>query len=69
MEVTKIGKWHFISDIRNIKESLPDRVLYIADGNFSKSNDLPQQLHVNKVIHGINYPNGDKALQVVGLTR
>ncbi len=69
VHVNRIGKWHFISDIKNLTDELPDRFVYVADGRFTQDSLLPQNLRFIRTLKTIYYPNNDPDFQIVELQK
>lgn len=67
VKVKRIGKWHFEGDVRNVIFSLPDRTLFVADGTFNEKEPLPGNVMFAKMIHNVNYENGDPAFKIFEL--
>ena len=67
--VKRIGKWHFVSDVRDVVFSLPDKTLLVADQTFREKEPLPQHVMLATPITTINYPNGDIAFKILEFTK
>ncbi len=69
VRVARIGKWHFVSDVRNIISSLPQTTLLIVDGNFNEKEPLPDKTISVKLLKVISHANGNPAFKVLELKR
>lgn len=67
VQVKRIGKWQFVSDVRNIIFSLPDKTLLLTDGTFNEREPLPKKVMTARLLQTIPYANGDPAFKIVEL--
>ena len=65
VRVNRIGKWQFLANISHEIENLPDKTLAVVEGNFGKTGNLPEY----KVLHTIDYANGDPAFKIIEINK
>lgn len=69
VQVSRIGKWRFVSDIKNIIFDLPDHTLYITDGTFKETEGFPLKVMLPELLYTVYYPNGDPAFKIISLRK
>lgn len=69
VKVKRIGKWHFVSDVRNVVFTLPDKTLLVTDQTFKEKEPLPQRVMLARLLKTIDFANGDVAFKILELTK
>ncbi|KKP58458.1 MAG: hypothetical protein UR52_C0019G0004 [Candidatus Gottesmanbacteria bacterium GW2011_GWA1_34_13] len=69
VNVKRIGNWHFVSDVRNVVFSLPDKTLLVTDNSFNEKEPLPKNVMTANLIKTIYYINGDVAFKILELNK
>ncbi len=67
--VKRIGTWHFVSDIKEIAGTLPDKTLLVVDGAYSEATLVAGDRFTSRLVYTIPFANGDTAFKVIELLK